>query len=164
MGKLEDAKRAAAEAAQRRAAAVGTSPPERETGTMSQSALSRYMAKTQAVVERAIAETDPEAPYEVDPPGSMRVPVEFGELKPWDGKSPRKPLHPKVAAAIEKTRAPRGRPIVEGQPMREGTPAQRLEVRLRAGERAKLVLAADLAGLPLSVWAREILLRACEKS
>lgn len=43
---------------------------------------------------------------------------------------------------------------------REGTPAQRLEVRLRAGERAKLVLAADRAGLALSVWAREILLKA----
>lgn len=43
---------------------------------------------------------------------------------------------------------------------REGAPVQRLEVRLRAGERAAMVLAADVAGLPLSVWAREVLLKA----
>lgn len=52
---------------------------------------------------------------------------------------------------------------VEMVTAREGEPAQRLDVRLRAGERAKLLLAADLAGLPLSVWARDVLLREASK-
>lgn len=53
-------------------------------------------------------------------------------------------------------------PLVEGF-VREGTPAQRLDIRLRAGERGELVLAADKAGLPLSAWAREVLLKEARK-
>ena len=56
---------------------------------------------------------------------------------------------------------PKGRKgkMVEGVVLREGTPDQRLDIRLKVGERAKLVRAADQSGKPLSVWARAVLLK-----
>lgn len=129
MGKLDDAKRAAAEAAQRRAERREPSPPE--------------------------AAVDPWAGH----PGYERE--DEYEAAPVVGRVIGKPLHPRVAAAIAKTREP----VKRGRPVSGDDPRLPLTLKLTAGERAELVLAADRAGdEPVSAWVRRIALEAAREA
>ena len=127
MSKLDDAKRAAAEAAQRRAGRVGTSPPEK--------------------------------------PGPTRTVGGVTWTEPPPGLNPRglTPKEARIAAEYRELKK-RGRPVTAEARVP-------LTIKLTAAERAELQLAAGRAahedgiaeGLPLSVWAREVLLEKARK-
>lgn len=113
--------------------------------------------------ERAVAGSDPANWGKQDEPED--TPVELDSVQVRVEPILPRPRRVKREAAV---------PIVSGEGgefnainVERGVPgagpSTLLNVRLKAGEQGKLVKAADQAELPLSVWAREVLLREAGK-